>query len=259
MDALADKLAGRWGGVDALVNNAGIISVAPLEALTPKQFTDALDVMFTGPMRLTLALLPGMRARGDARIVTITSIGGRLAPPHLLPYACAKFASTGFSEGLRAELAGSGVAVTTVVPGLMRTGSHRAARFGGRHAAGVRVVLGGGVDAAAVDGRRTRRPRDRACRVPGPTGNRADTGGQSRRPTPRHGPGDYGAPARSSRPDPARYAGKRRSRGPRRPRNRGARRRRTGLVAAPVTTRRACGGALERASAALIAQDNAGP
>lgn len=93
----------------------------------------ALDVMFTGPMRLTLALLPGMRVRGDTRIVNITSLGGRLAPPHLLPYAAAKFAAVGFSEGLRAELAGSGVAVTTVVPGLMRTGSHRAARFGGRH------------------------------------------------------------------------------------------------------------------------------
>lgn len=133
VDALADALTRRWGRVDALVNNAGIISVAPLETLTPRQFTDALDVMFTGPMRLTLALLPGMRARGDARIVNITSLGGRLAPPHLLPYACAKFATAGFSEGLRAELAGSGVAVTTVIPGLMRTGSHRAARFGGRH------------------------------------------------------------------------------------------------------------------------------
>jgi short-subunit dehydrogenase len=72
-----------------------------------------------------------MREHGGT-IVNIASIGGRAAPPHLLPYAGAKFALTGLSEGLRAELAGSGVSVTTVVPGLMRTGSHLGADFRGR-------------------------------------------------------------------------------------------------------------------------------
>ncbi|WP_436777352.1 SDR family NAD(P)-dependent oxidoreductase [Yinghuangia sp. YIM S09857] len=119
------------GGLDVLVNNAGIISVAPVESVSPEQFEQAMAVMFLGPMRLTMALVPDMRARGDGRVVNVTSIGGRIAAPHLLPYDCAKFAAVGFSEGLRAELAGSGVSVTTVVPGLMRTGSHRAARFGG--------------------------------------------------------------------------------------------------------------------------------
>jgi short-subunit dehydrogenase len=69
-----------------------------------------------------------MRARRTGRIVNITSIGGRLAMPHLLPYAVSKFALVGLSEGLHAELAKDNVIVTTVVPGLMRTGR---ARFSG--------------------------------------------------------------------------------------------------------------------------------
>ncbi|HSA48705.1 MAG TPA: SDR family oxidoreductase [Yinghuangia sp.] len=133
VDRLAEMVTEQLGTVDILVNNAGIITVAPVEDVTPEQFESAMDIMFTGPMRLTLALLPAMREQDDGRIVNITSIGGRIAAPHLLPYVSAKFAAVGFSEGLRAELAGSGVSVTTVVPGLMRTGSHRSARFGGRY------------------------------------------------------------------------------------------------------------------------------
>jgi NAD(P)-dependent dehydrogenase (short-subunit alcohol dehydrogenase family) len=74
-----------------------------------------------------------MLARGSGRIVNITSIGGKVSAPHLLPYNCAKFAAVGLSEGLRAELARHGIAVTTVVPGLMRTGSFVNALFKGRH------------------------------------------------------------------------------------------------------------------------------
>lgn len=132
IDTLAAMVADQLGTVDILVNNAGVITVAPVDGVTPEQFESSMKVMFTGPMRLTLALLPAMRAQGDGRIVNVTSIGGRIAAPHLLPYACAKFAAVGFSEGLRAELRGTGVSVTTVVPGLMRTGGHRSAKFGGR-------------------------------------------------------------------------------------------------------------------------------
>jgi short-subunit dehydrogenase len=72
-----------------------------------------------------------MRARRRGRIVNITSIGGVLAVPHLLPYACAKAAAIALSEGLGAELRKDGVAVTTVIPGLMRTGSFPFAFFKG--------------------------------------------------------------------------------------------------------------------------------
>ncbi|WP_269859598.1 SDR family NAD(P)-dependent oxidoreductase [Streptomyces sp. RPT161] len=121
----------RFGHVDILVNNAGIIQVGPMETMTERDFREAMELMFFAQLRMVLAVLPGMRSRGTGRIVNITSIGGRIAVPHLLPYSAAKFAATGFSDGLRAELAPTGISVTTVIPGLMRTGSHFAARFGG--------------------------------------------------------------------------------------------------------------------------------
>jgi NAD(P)-dependent dehydrogenase (short-subunit alcohol dehydrogenase family) len=74
-----------------------------------------------------------MRQRKTGRIVNITSIGGKLGIPHLLPYSASKFAAVGFSQGLRAEVASEGIKVVTVCPGLMRTGSPRNAIFRGRH------------------------------------------------------------------------------------------------------------------------------
>ncbi len=124
--------AEHMGGIDLLVNNAGVIQVGPLDAMAEDDFRSAMETMFFAPLRLVLAAVPLMRGRGDGRIVDVTSIGGRIAAPHLLPYAAAKFAATGLSEGLRAELAPANIAVTTVVPGLMRTGSHGAARFSGQ-------------------------------------------------------------------------------------------------------------------------------
>jgi short-subunit dehydrogenase len=88
---------------------------------------------FWGPLNAILAVLPHMRSRGEGRIVNIASIGGKLSVPHLLPYSSSKFALVGLSEGLRAELRASGIVVTTVCPGLMRTGSPRHATFKGRH------------------------------------------------------------------------------------------------------------------------------
>jgi NAD(P)-dependent dehydrogenase (short-subunit alcohol dehydrogenase family) len=122
----------RFGRVDILVNNAGIIQVGPLHTATVEDFETALNVMFWGVLYPTLAVLPQMRARRKGRIVNITSIGGMVSVPHLLPYNCAKFAAVGLSEGLRAELGRDGIHVTTIVPGLMRTGSHLHAMFQGQ-------------------------------------------------------------------------------------------------------------------------------
>ena len=123
----------RFGGVDVLVNNAGTIAVGPIEAQTLADFRMAMDTMFWGTVYSTLAVLPQMIRRGDGRVVNITSIGGKVAVPHLVPYCCAKFAAMGFSEALRAELGKNRIKVTTVVPGLMRTGSHANAIFKGDH------------------------------------------------------------------------------------------------------------------------------
>lgn len=119
-----------FGGIGVLVNNAGIIQVGPVSAADESDFRAAAETMYFAPLRLVLAAMPRMRGRGG-RVVNISSIGGRIAPPHLLPYAAAKFAVTGLSEGMRAELAADRISVTTVIPGLMRTGSHTGARFSG--------------------------------------------------------------------------------------------------------------------------------
>src|SRR5206468_2957760 len=104
-------------------NNAGIISAGPLQTLTIEDFESSMDNMYWAAFNTTMAVLPQMLEPKDGRIVNISSIGGMVSVPHLLPYASAKFAIEGFSEGLRAELAKEGIKVTTVAPGLMRTGS----------------------------------------------------------------------------------------------------------------------------------------
>lgn len=123
----------QLGTIDVLVNNAGIVSVGPVENQSMADFEEAMKVNFWSQVYSTLAVLPEMRRRGEGRIVNITSIGGKVSVPHLLPYSCSKFAAVAFSEGLRAELGHTGVKVVTVAPGLMRTGSHINADFKGKH------------------------------------------------------------------------------------------------------------------------------
>jgi NAD(P)-dependent dehydrogenase (short-subunit alcohol dehydrogenase family) len=131
VDAAIDQVRSRLGEPHILVNNAGIITVGPIQAMTKEDFEEAMGVMFWGTLWPTLAVLPEMTRAGRGTIVNITSIGGKMSVPHLLPYCCAKFAAVALSQGLRAELAHLGIKVTTVVPGLMRTGSHVHARFKG--------------------------------------------------------------------------------------------------------------------------------
>jgi short-subunit dehydrogenase len=126
---LIAEVTTRYGRIDVLVNNAGIIQSGSIRRQTVEDFQTAMAIMYWGTVYPTLAVLPQMLERRAGRIVNITSIGGKVAIPHLAPYVSAKFAATGFSEGLRAELSRYGIAVTTVCPGLMRTGSHLNAYF----------------------------------------------------------------------------------------------------------------------------------
>lgn len=121
------------GRIDVLVNNAGVIQVGPVEKMTIADFEEAFDVHTWGPLHLMRAVIPHMKAQGGGRIVNISSIGGLVAVPHLLPYVASKFALTGLSDGMRSELAKENIRVTTVCPGLMRTGSHVNALFKGKH------------------------------------------------------------------------------------------------------------------------------
>jgi NAD(P)-dependent dehydrogenase (short-subunit alcohol dehydrogenase family) len=131
VERMTAQVLQHYGRVDVLVNNAGEIQVGPVEAMTIADYDRAMRVMFWGTVYPTLALLPQFTARKSGRVVNITSIGGKVAVPHLLPYTCAKFAAVGFSEGLHAELRDSGVKVVTIAPGLMRTGSYLNAEFKG--------------------------------------------------------------------------------------------------------------------------------
>jgi NAD(P)-dependent dehydrogenase (short-subunit alcohol dehydrogenase family) len=133
VDRMVSAVQSHYGRVDVLINNAGVIEVGPVEVMTPDDYEEAMKTHFWGPLYTTLAVLPEMRRRRDGRIVNISSIGGKIGIPHLVPYSASKFALVGLSEGLRAELAKDGIVVTTVCPGLMRTGSPRNAVFKGQH------------------------------------------------------------------------------------------------------------------------------
>ena len=123
----------RLGGVDVLVNNAGVIQMGPIEVMTHADFEKAMNAHFWAPLNTMMAVLPRMRQKKSGRIVNISSIGGRVSVPHLVPYCASKFALTGLSRGMRTELLKNGIAVTTICPGLMRTGSPRNAGFKGKH------------------------------------------------------------------------------------------------------------------------------
>jgi len=135
VDRMVDRVTTALGPIDALINNAGTIAVGPIETMEPGDFRAAMDTNFWGPLHAILAVLPGMRRRRAGRIVNVASIGGKISVPHLVPYGASKFALVGLSEGLRAELARYGIQVSTICPGLMRTGSPRHALFKGRHRA----------------------------------------------------------------------------------------------------------------------------
>ncbi|HKQ80133.1 MAG TPA: SDR family oxidoreductase [Blastocatellia bacterium] len=125
----------HFGTIDVLVNNAGVIEVGPVETMTKSDYEEALNINLYGPLNTMLTVIPEMRQRGEGRIVNIASIGGKIAIPHMTPYATSKFALIGLSKAMRAELAKDGVIVTAVCPGLMRTGSPRNATFKGQHRA----------------------------------------------------------------------------------------------------------------------------
>jgi len=127
------KVCNHYGQIDVLINNAGVIQVAPLENQTQKDFEDALAVHFWGAFYTMQAVLPQMKRRGEGRIVNISSIGGKVPVPHLAPYSASKFALVGLSGAMRTELVKDNIFVTTVCPGLMRTGSPVNAIFKGQN------------------------------------------------------------------------------------------------------------------------------
>jgi NAD(P)-dependent dehydrogenase (short-subunit alcohol dehydrogenase family) len=133
IQSAVQQIIDRFGRIDILINNAGIIEVGPLQNMMREDFERAMRLHFWAPFELIAKIVPEMRVWGGGRIVNISSIGGKVAVPHLAPYSASKFALTGFSDAIRAELARDNIHVTTVAPGMMRTGSHVNAKFKGKH------------------------------------------------------------------------------------------------------------------------------
>jgi len=162
---LIDEVMAKHGRVDVLINNAGIIQVGPLEHMKERDFQDAMAIHFWGPLHTILATVPVMRRNGGGRIVNISSIGGKIGVPHLVPYCASKFALTGLSESIRGELAKDNILVTTVCPGLMRTGSPFNAWFKGRHRDEFTwFAISDSLPLATIDATRAARQVIEACR-----------------------------------------------------------------------------------------------
>jgi NAD(P)-dependent dehydrogenase (short-subunit alcohol dehydrogenase family) len=132
---VVEEVVARYGRLDVLVNNAGVVQVGPLAHMSADDYEASLAIHFWAPFHTTQAALPAMRRQGGGRIVNVSSIGGKVAVPHLAPYCVGKFALTAFSDACRGELARDGIVVTTVCPGLMRTGSPEKAWVKGQHEA----------------------------------------------------------------------------------------------------------------------------
>ncbi len=162
--ALVDAVERRLGPIDLLVNCAGTIQVGPMENMQLEDFRAAMEANFWSAVHTTLAVYPRMQERRTGRIVNITSIGGKIAVPHLVPYSASKFALIGFSKGVRAELKKDGICVTTVVPGLMRTGSARNADTAGKHKLEYSwFMLSDSIPGVSMDAHRAARKIINAC------------------------------------------------------------------------------------------------
>jgi len=165
VQSLFERIHREIGSVDVLINNAGIIQVGPVETMTLADYHQAMAIHFWAPLLCIEHVLPDMRRRGEGRIVNISSIGGEIAVPHLVPYCASKFALNGLSQGLREELLKDGIYVTTVCPGLMRTGSPRHALVKGQHRAEYAwFSIGGALPALSMSADRAARQIINACR-----------------------------------------------------------------------------------------------
>jgi NAD(P)-dependent dehydrogenase (short-subunit alcohol dehydrogenase family) len=164
-ERLIHEVVERTGTIDVLINNAGVIKVGPLEHMQVHDFEEAMAVHFWGPLHTMLAAIPVMRQNGAGRIVNVSSIGGRIGVPHLIPYCASKFALAGLSDSMRDELAKDGISVTTVAPGLMRTGSPFNAWFKGNHRDEFAwFVISDSLPIASIDARRAASQLIDACR-----------------------------------------------------------------------------------------------
>jgi NADP-dependent 3-hydroxy acid dehydrogenase YdfG len=121
VDELVERTTAQWGRVDMLVSNAGQYIRSPVTSLQVSQLEQSLAVNFYGGVYAVLAVLPCMLQQKSGHIVMVTSMDGKKGIPPDAPYAAAKYALTGFTDILRQELRGTGIFVTTILPGRVDT------------------------------------------------------------------------------------------------------------------------------------------
>lgn len=119
--ALLETARGHLGGIDLLVNNAGVGALGPFAAASEERLRRIMEVNFFAPVELTRLCRPALREGTTPMIVNVSSVLGKRAVPRSGEYCSSKFALAGFSESLRAELAGEGIDVLVVCPGTTRT------------------------------------------------------------------------------------------------------------------------------------------
>jgi short-subunit dehydrogenase len=119
LETAADRLA--EAPCDLLINLAGAQHFGPAEGETPQQLVRNLNINLLAPMRLSQAVMPGMKAQGHGQLAFIGSIFGSINFAHFASYSSAKAGLRAYSQALRRELVGTGVAVTFVAPRAVRT------------------------------------------------------------------------------------------------------------------------------------------
>lgn len=120
IDTLVEKCLTAYGGIDIIVNNAGMAIPGKFEALSMSAWRRLFEVNFFTPLALTYAALPHLKKSNAGKIVNVASVAGKISFPGSVSYCSSKFALTGLSEGLAAEI-GNLVDVITVCPGWVRT------------------------------------------------------------------------------------------------------------------------------------------
>lgn len=125
VEASVQGLADLMGGVDVLINNAGLVVRKSIFEISPEEWRDVMDTNVTGLFHATRAVLPHLREQGHGHIINLSSISGRLPLRNGSAYAASKFAVTGFSRSLFLEVRDLGIKVTTLFPGSVETASHQ--------------------------------------------------------------------------------------------------------------------------------------
>ncbi|CAG9210402.1 SDR family NAD(P)-dependent oxidoreductase [Burkholderia vietnamiensis] len=121
VDAMVAQALAELGGLDIMVNCAGVISIHPVEALSERDWDFVMDVNAKGTFLGCRAVLAHLKAQGHGRIINVASIAGKEGFPNLAHYSASKFAVVGFTNALAKELARDGVTVNAICPGIVRT------------------------------------------------------------------------------------------------------------------------------------------